>query len=113
MSKTCTSAGGASLSYTDQGAPESTIPTGLQPWISFSDAEHGSTMEKTFCSRMRRAISCVYCAPKSRMTIDSVRGVWLCGDLDSTSEFLKFREGCKERRRANKRRKVQPGLSKS
>ena len=29
----------------------------------------GSTTENTFCSRIRLAISCVYCAPKSRMTM--------------------------------------------
>ena len=42
---------------------------------SSSFAVHGSTTEKTFCSRMRRAMSCVYCAPKSRMTMD-----WLSED---------------------------------
>src|ERR1700758_2825354 len=30
---------------------------------------HGNTAEKTCCSRMRRAISCVYCPPKSRTTM--------------------------------------------
>src|SRR5579862_1430310 len=30
------------------------------------------TTEKTFCSRMRRAMSCVYWEPKSRMTIEEV-----------------------------------------
>jgi hypothetical protein len=34
----------------------------------------------------------VYCAPKSRITIDWVTKVWLSGDLDSTNEFLKFKE---------------------
>src|SRR5271168_4954562 len=95
------SAGGASLSYTDHGAPESTMPTGAQLLISSSEAVQGSTTEKTFCSRMRRAMSCIYCAPKSRMTIDWVRGDWVSDDrviLDwgSTDEFLKSRGLCKE-----------------
>src|SRR5208283_1515977 len=53
---------------TDHGAPESTMPTGAQFLISAKGAVQGSTTEKTFCSRMRRAMSCVYCDPKSRMT---------------------------------------------
>src|SRR5579864_611639 len=40
------------------------------------DAVHGSTTEKTFCSRMRRAISCEYCAPKSRTTMDWVSTIY-------------------------------------
>src|SRR5438552_14807256 len=46
----------------------------------------GSTTEKTFCSRMLRAISCEYCAPKSRTTID-----WV-----STDEFLRSLSPCKD-----------------
>src|SRR5580704_1869884 len=84
------SAGGASLSYTDHGAPESTIPTGAQLLTSSREAVHGSTTEKTFCSRMRRAMSCVYCAPKSRMTMDSLSLDW-----GSTNEFLKSHGSCK------------------
>src|ERR1700730_16115983 len=106
-SKTRASAGGASLSYTDHGAPERMIPTGAQLLTSSSEAVHGNTTEKTFCSRMRRAINCVYCAPKSRMTIDSTSDDWLSDDgpsdgwlsddgsgLDrvSTDECLRFRE---------------------
>src|ERR1039458_10784173 len=44
-------------------------PSGWGGLISAMGAVQGSTTEKTFCSRMRRAISCVYCEPKSRMTI--------------------------------------------
>src|SRR5579884_2405518 len=40
--------------------------------MSSSETVQGSTAEKTFCSRMRRAMSCVYCDPKSRITIDCV-----------------------------------------
>src|SRR5258707_15612602 len=58
------------------------MPMGLYGWISSSEAVHGSTAEKTFCSRMRRAINCVYCAPKSRMTID-----WV-STLHVTPKFL-------------------------
>src|ERR1700677_3903557 len=49
-------------------------------------AVQGRTTEKTFCSRMRRAISCEYWAPKSRTTID-----WV-----STDECLKLGRKCKE-----------------
>src|SRR5208283_6227693 len=65
---------------TDHGAPESTMPTGAQFLISAREAVQGSTTEKTFCSRMRRAMSCEYCAPKSRTTMD-----WV-----STDEFLRL-----------------------
>jgi hypothetical protein len=49
----------------------------------------GSTTEKTFCSRIRRAISCVYCEPKSRITI-----VWV-----STFYCGRGTAGCKEPKR--------------
>src|SRR5271156_691330 len=67
------------------------MPTGEQLLTSSSEAVQGSTTEKTFCSRMRRAMSCVYCAPKSRMTIDSLSLDW-----GSTNEFLKSAGRCKE-----------------
>src|SRR5271156_6628572 len=67
------------------------MPTGEQLLTSSSEAVQGSTTEKTFCSRMRRAMSCVYCAPKSRMTIDSLSLDW-----GSTDEFLKSAGPCKE-----------------
>src|SRR5271170_2896965 len=60
---------GASLSYTELGPPDKTIPTGSSARISSSFAVHGKTAENTCCSRIRRAISCVYCPPKSRTTI--------------------------------------------
>src|SRR5580700_1584518 len=94
-SKMRRSAGGASLSYTDHGAPESTMPTGAQLLTSSSEAVQGSTTEKTFCSRMRRAISCVNCEPKSRMTMDSLRNEGLTLDWVSTDEFLKSDGACK------------------
>src|SRR5271166_2148351 len=71
------------------------MPTGAQLFISASEAVQGSTTEKTFCSRMRRAISCVYCAPKSRITMDSLSNDWLTLDGVSTDEFLKSYHRCK------------------
>src|SRR5271170_2008293 len=60
---------GASLSYTELGPPDKTIPTGSCARISSSEAVHGRIAEKTCCSRIRRAINCVYCPPKSSTTI--------------------------------------------
>src|SRR5580704_11570713 len=61
------------------------MPKGEELRISSTVAVQGSTTEKTFCSRMRRAISWEYWAPKSRTTID-----WV-----STDECLKSRSKCK------------------
>src|ERR1700693_209542 len=85
------------------------MPTGPQALISLSEAVQGSTTEKTFCSRMRRAINCVVCAPKSRMTMD-----WLCDeelslDWGSTDECLKFIEECKGRWGYAQEREARPG----
>src|SRR6185437_16015677 len=66
------SAGGASASYTEHGPPDRMIPSGFCARTCSMGAVQGSTTENTFCSRMRRAISCVYCEPKSRMTIEEV-----------------------------------------
>src|SRR5271155_2034426 len=60
---------GASLSYTELGPPDSTIPTGSCARISARLAVHGRIAENTCCSRMRRAMSCVYWPPKSSTTI--------------------------------------------
>src|SRR5438094_3896641 len=62
------------------------IPSGWYFWISSIFELQGRTAEKTFCSRTRRAISCEYCAPKSRTTID-----WV-----STDEFLRSLVQCKD-----------------
>src|SRR5580704_16545983 len=61
------------------------MPKGEELRISSTVAVQGSTTEKTFCSRMRRAISWEYWAPKSRTTID-----WV-----STDECLKSEGKCK------------------
>src|ERR1700722_18082947 len=66
------------------------MPTGEQLLTSSNEAVQGNTTEKTFCSRMRRAMSCVYCAPKSRITMDSLSLDW-----GSTNEFLKADGRCK------------------
>src|SRR5580700_6695899 len=84
-SKTRGSADGASASYTELGPPDKTSPTGEWLRISSKEAVHGSTTEKTLCSRMRRAMSCEYCAPKSRTTMD-----WV-----STDEFRRLMGECK------------------
>src|ERR1700722_15789761 len=89
--KTREFANGASLSYTEDGPPERMIPAGEYLRISSILTVQGRTTEKTFCSRTRRAISCEYCAPKSKTTID-----W-----DSTDEFLKSEVLCKGRLRDN------------
>src|SRR5713101_2095713 len=44
------------------------IPAGSSLRISSIEDVHGRTAENTCCSRMRRAISCVYCPPKSSTT---------------------------------------------
>src|SRR5205807_8796324 len=61
------------------------IPTGEYFWISSIFELQGRKAEKTFCARTRRAISCEYCAPKSRTTIDRL----------STDEFLRSLSLCK------------------
>src|ERR1700722_17291082 len=66
--RTCGSHFGACGSYTELGPPLRTMPAGANSLIFSKDELHGSTAEKTCCSRMRRAISCVYWPPKSRTT---------------------------------------------
>src|SRR5215469_17911058 len=61
--------GGAPASYTEFGPPDSTMPTGSSFRICSIPAVHGRIALKTFCSRIRRAISCVYCPPKSSTTM--------------------------------------------
>src|SRR5438477_3730312 len=63
---------GASASYTDAGPPESTIPLGFRSRSRSSGTSCASSSEKTPHSRMRRAISCEYCPPKSRTRTSSV-----------------------------------------
>src|SRR5664280_1930342 len=69
------SAAGASVSYTELGPPERIRPRGASARICSIGAVQGRTTEKTLNSRMRRAISWVYCEPKSRMTMVEVSTV--------------------------------------
>src|SRR3954465_7349101 len=86
---TSNTAGGAlpvDSSYADMWLPERITPTAPKLRTNSSDTSWGWTSQKTFASRTRRAISCVYCAPKSRINIfwwlfdPVIRG--LLGDLD-------------------------------
>src|SRR5258706_14784514 len=71
------------------------MPEGSSLRISSRVVVHGRTEEKTCCSRMRRAMSCVYLPPKSRTTTPPRSGVgrfWcLCcnwAPLDIVPPFL-------------------------
>jgi len=75
---------------------------GLWARISSIEAVQGRTAEKTFCSRMRRAMSWVYCEPKSRMTMDLV-AEFVAGSVAGgvgagvvTVQFGRDAEECKE-----------------
>src|SRR4029453_15459945 len=55
----------APLCYRAAGPPESTIPAGRLARSSASGASCGTISEYTWHSRIRRAINCAYCAPRS------------------------------------------------
>ena len=59
------SSAGAPGSYTDAGPPDRTSPAGSRARISSGGESCGTTAEKTRHSRMRRAMSWLYWAPKS------------------------------------------------
>src|SRR5579884_2152099 len=60
---------GAPSSNTELGPPERMMPSGSIRF-SASGVTSNRTIElRTWCSRTRRAISCVYCPPKSRITM--------------------------------------------
>src|SRR4051812_22243733 len=71
-SNTCFGMVGAPSSYTEDGPPDSTMPTGSIARSFESSGSlasvYGWISQYTACSRIRRAISCVYCDPKSRTT---------------------------------------------
>src|SRR6185437_12353283 len=69
---TCPGARGESASTTDSGPPERITPFGANFAISPGSWSHAQISQYTPISRIRRAISCVYCDPKSRMRILSV-----------------------------------------
>src|SRR5215813_4613411 len=68
---------GGSASVTDSGPPERTTPLGLNARTSSSEMSQGRISQYTPNSRTRRAINCVYWAPKSRIRI---RCAWISGD---------------------------------
>src|SRR3990172_355091 len=60
---------GAPSSNTELGQPERMIPLGFILRNSSTGVLKGTRTLWTWCSRTRRAISCEYCAPKSKMTM--------------------------------------------
>src|SRR5262249_52432207 len=71
------------------GPPDRMTPIGLRAWIFSSGVSGGHTSEYTDSSRRRRAMSCVYCDPKSRTMMGcwpTARGSGL-GVWDSRSGF--------------------------
>src|ERR1039457_4308088 len=66
------SGNGAFLAYTLDGPPDKMMPRGASAAISTAGVSWHRMTEYTLHSRMRRAITCVYCDPKSKMTICSV-----------------------------------------
>src|SRR3981081_1202612 len=63
------SQGGAPASYPELGPPDNTTPAGSNLRICSMLAVQGKIALNTCCSRIRRAINCVYCPPKSSTTI--------------------------------------------
>src|SRR4030095_15384537 len=63
---------GAPGESTLDGPPERTIPRGFQARMRSRSQVCGWISQSTWCSRRRRAISCVYCAPKSRIRMRSL-----------------------------------------
>src|SRR5215213_9933154 len=66
-SKTAFGARSVESSYADMWLPERTTPAGLYSRTNASLTSQGWISQYTFASRTRRAMSCVYWAPKSRI----------------------------------------------
>src|SRR5215470_12980840 len=79
---------GAPSSYTLDGPPESTIPRYPPRSTVSSGSAHERISEYTESSRIRRAINCVYCPPKSMMAILSGVSTMLGGALPRAAELL-------------------------
>src|SRR5512140_3939374 len=62
---------GAFASYTERGPPDKMNPFGWMPSTVSAGASHGNSSQYTCASRTRRAISCAYWEPKSRIAIES------------------------------------------
>src|SRR5687768_14396376 len=74
---------GACNSVVDSGPPERMTPLAPKARTSSSLMSHGWISQYTPLSRTRRAISCVYCAPKSRIRI---RWAWMSGGCNVVAE---------------------------
>src|SRR6478672_7332365 len=72
LSHTSCGALGAPCSVVDSGPPDRMMPFAPNAAISAGSWSHAQISQYTPSSRMRRAISCVYCAPKSRIRILSL-----------------------------------------
>src|SRR6476646_6458357 len=75
-SNTPAGAPGGPTSVTASRTPDHTMPRGLNARTSASLMSQGWISQYTPDSRMRRAINCVYCAPKSRIRM---RSAWMSG----------------------------------
>src|SRR5208283_3404625 len=79
------SGNGAFLAYTLDGPPDKMMPLGASAAISTAGVSWPRMTEYTLHSRMRRAITWVYCDPKSKITI--------CYMIDSNKNGLFARRG--------------------
>src|ERR1017187_10943031 len=90
--KTFLSNNGAFFAYTLDGPPDKMMPLGASAAISTAGVSWHRMTEYTLHSRMRRAITWVYCEPKSKMTI--------CSMIDSNKNELFARRGklCRDKK---------------
>src|SRR5436190_15251367 len=85
-SNTCAGARGEFASVVDSGPPERMTARGAKRAISAGSWSHAQISQYTPISRTRRAMSCVYCAPKSRIRM---RSRWMSG-ADETGVRVHF-----------------------
>src|SRR6202050_5057951 len=76
-SNTAAGARGGWESVTDSGPPDRITPRGAKSRTAAEEISQGWISQYTPLSRTRRAMSWVYCAPKSRI---SIRCAWMSGD---------------------------------
>src|SRR6516225_1470945 len=81
-SNTAAGARGGSAAVTDSGPPERITPRGRKARTCASPMSQGWISQYTPSSRTRRAMSCVYCAPKSRIRM---RCAWMSGCAAATA----------------------------
>src|SRR4029453_10455909 len=81
-SNTTGGAAGGRLSVTDSGPPDRMIPRAPKARTSAESASQGRISQYTPLSRTLRAISWVYCAPKSRIRM---RWGWMSGGRNGTA----------------------------